>query len=123
VVLFASQADYTGAERSVEYTTTKFSVRNLLRGLRKQAADLGIRLNAISPFSAETPLTAHVSPMLKELNIPLVPVDLVTEGVIRAAKDQNAWGNHENHLNWLITLTKSRPHNLRHTGRLVRRRR
>ena len=50
IVLIASLAGYCGAEGSVEYTTTKFGVRGLLRGLRKQLAGLGVRLNAVSPF-------------------------------------------------------------------------
>lgn len=50
IVLIASLAGYCGAEGSVEYTTTKFGVRGLLRGLRKHLAGLGVRLNAVSPF-------------------------------------------------------------------------
>lgn len=92
IVLIASLAGYCGAEGSVEYTTTKFGVRGLLRGLRKQLAGLGVRLNAVSPFYVETPMTGHAVPVLKQLGIPIAPVEHVTEAVARLATDEDAYG-------------------------------
>lgn len=92
IVLIASLAGYCGAEGSVEYTTSKFGVRGLLRGLRKQLAGLGVRLNAVSPFYVETPMTGHAIPVLKEIGIPVATVEHVTEAVARLATDDNAWG-------------------------------
>lgn len=92
IVLIASLAGYCGAEGSVEYTTTKFGVRGLLRGLRKQLAGLGVRLNAVSPFYVETPMTGHAIPVLKQLGIPIATVEQVTEAVARLATDENAYG-------------------------------
>lgn len=82
IVLIASLAGYCGAEGSIEYTTTKFGVRGLLRGLRKQLAGLGVRLNAVSPFYVETPMTAHATPVLKQLGIPIAPVRKKIQKVI-----------------------------------------
>ena len=92
IVLIASLAGYCGAEGSVEYTTTKFGVRGLLRGLRKQLAGLGVRLNAVSPFYVETPMTGHAIPVLRQLGIPIATVEHVTEAVARLATDENAYG-------------------------------
>lgn len=92
IVLIASLAGYCGAEGSVEYTTTKFGVRGLLRGLRKQLAGLGVRLNAVSPFYVETPMTEHAVPVLKQLGIPIATVEQVTEAVARLATDEDAYG-------------------------------
>ena len=92
IVLIASLAGYCGAEGSVEYTTSKFGVRGLLRGLRKQLAGLGVRLNAISPFYVDTPMTVHAIPVLKQVGIPIATVEHVTEAVARMATDENAYG-------------------------------
>lgn len=92
VVLIGSLAGYCGAEGSNEYTTTKFGVRGLLRGLRKQAAGLGVRLNMIAPFYAETPMTAGPAQVLKGFGIPLVTVEQVVDGVMRLATDETTWG-------------------------------
>ena len=92
IVLIASLAGYCGAEGSVEYTTTKFGIRGLLRGFRKQLAGLGVRLNAVSPFYVETPMTSHAVPVLKEVGIPIATTEQVTEAVARVATDENAYG-------------------------------
>lgn len=92
IVLIASLAGYCGAEGSVEYTTTKFGVRGLLRGLRKQLAGLGVRLNAVAPFYVDTPLAAHATPVLRQIGIPLAPIDHVVEAVARLATDESAYG-------------------------------
>lgn len=92
IVLICSLAGYCGAEGSVEYTTTKFGVRGLLRGLRKQLAGLGVRLNAVSPFYVETPMTEQAVPVLKQLGIPIASTDHCTEAVARLATDESAVG-------------------------------
>ena len=92
IVLIASLAGYCGAEGSVEYTTTKFGVRGLLRGLRKQLAGMNVRLNAVAPFYVETPMTAQIVPVIKQLGIPIAPQEYVTEAVARLATDQGAYG-------------------------------
>lgn len=92
IVLIASLAGYCGAEGSVEYTTTKYGVRGLLRGLRKQLAGMNVRLNAVSPFYVETPMTKDAVPVLKGLGIPIAPVKYVTEAVVRLATDEDAYG-------------------------------
>lgn len=92
IVLIASLAGYCGAEGSVEYTTTKFGVRGLLRGCRKQMAGLGVRINAVSPFYVETPMTKDAVPALKQAGIPIATVEHVTEAVARLATDESAYG-------------------------------
>lgn len=92
VVLIGSLAGYCGAESSDEYTTTKFGVRGLLRGLRKQAAGLGVRLNLVAPFYAETPMTHLAAPVLKEVGIPMCTIAQVVGAVAILATDEDAWG-------------------------------
>lgn len=67
IVLIASLAGYCGAEGSVEYTTSKFGVRGILRGLRKQLATLNVRLNSVNAFYVETPMTADAAAVLKQV--------------------------------------------------------
>lgn len=92
IVLIASLAGYCGAEGSVEYTTAKFGVRGLLRGMRKQLAELGVRLNAVSPFYVETLMTKDAVPVLNKVGIPIATVEHVTEAVARLATDESAYG-------------------------------
>lgn len=92
VILIGSLAGYCGAESSDEYTTSKFGVRGLFRGLRKQTASLGVRLNLVAPFYAETPMTAVAAPILKEVGIPMVTVDQVVKAVSILATDEDIWG-------------------------------
>lgn len=92
IVLIASLAGYCGAEQSVEYTTTKFGVRGLLRGLRKQLAGLGVRLNAVSPFYVETPMTEEASKILKSVGIPMAEIQPIADAVARLATDEDAYG-------------------------------
>lgn len=92
IVLTASLAGYCGAEGSVEYTATKFGVRGILRGFRKQMASLGVRLNAISPFYVDTPMTSFAMPVLRQAGIPVSTVEHVVEAAARLATDDDAWG-------------------------------
>lgn len=92
IVLIASLAGYCGAEGSVEYTASKFGVRGILRGMRKQMAGLGVRLNAVAAFYVETPLTALAAPVLKQAGIPLATIDHVVEAAARLATDESAYG-------------------------------
>ena len=92
VILIGSLAGYCGAESSDEYTTSKFGVRGLLRGLRKQAAGLGVRLNLVAPFYAETPMTTLAASVLKSVGIPMVTVDQVVGAVAILATDEDIWG-------------------------------
>lgn len=50
IVLIDSLAGYCGAEGCVSYTAAKFGVRGILRGLRKHAAAVGVRVNSVCPF-------------------------------------------------------------------------
>ena len=92
IVLVSSLAGYTGAEGSVEYTTTKFGIRGLLRGMRKQLAGMNVRLNAVCPFYVDTPMTGHAIPVLQQLGIPVTAVGQVVEAVARLATDESAYG-------------------------------
>lgn len=92
IILTASLAGYCGAEGSVEYTATKFGVRGILRGFRKQMATLGVRLNAIAPFYVDTPMTTFAMPVLRQAGIPVSTVEHVVEAAARLATDDDAWG-------------------------------
>ena len=92
VVLIDSLAGYCGAEGSVEYTASKWGVRGIFRGLRKQLAGMGVRINSVAPFYVETPMTTQVAPALKQAGIPLTTVDSVVEAVVRLATDDAAFG-------------------------------
>ena len=91
VILIASIAGYSGGPPA-EYVASKFGVRGLLRGLRKQLAGLGVRLNAIAPFYVETPLTAQTIPAFKQQGIPIATSAAVTEAVARLSTDEEAYG-------------------------------
>ncbi len=88
----AALASYCGAEGSVEYTCSKFGVRGLLRGLRKQLAGMNVRLNAVAPFYVDTPMTEQAIPVLRQLGIPVATAEHVTEAVARLATDEKAYG-------------------------------
>jgi 5'-hydroxyaverantin dehydrogenase len=112
IVLIASLAGYCGAEGSVEYTTTKFGVRGLLRGLRKQLAGMNVRLNAVAPFYVDTPMTEQAIPVLKQIGIPIATAEQVTEAVARLSTDEHAYGEFSS----CISLNRAdcRPCYLRH---------
>ena len=58
IVLIDSLAGYCGAEGCVSYTAAKFGVRGFLRGLRKHAAAVGVRINSVCPFYVNVSVSA-----------------------------------------------------------------
>lgn len=61
------------AEKSA-YTTAKYALLGLARSLAVDLAARRIRVNCLSPGFAETSLTAHVDPRLKEIIARAVPL-------------------------------------------------
>ncbi|PIA94301.1 5'-hydroxyaverantin dehydrogenase [Cercospora beticola] len=92
IVLLDSLAGYCGAEGCVSYTAAKFGVRGFMRGLRKHAAAVGVRVNSVCPFYVDTPMTAALVPALQAAGIPVASIDHVLEAMARAATDEAAWG-------------------------------
>lgn len=60
IVLLDSLAGYCGAEGCVSYTAAKFGVRGFMRGLRKHAAAVGVRVNSVCPFYVDVSLVEDV---------------------------------------------------------------
>ncbi|KAF7846000.1 hypothetical protein BT93_L5644 [Corymbia citriodora subsp. variegata] len=119
IVLIASLAGYCGAEGSVEYTTSKFGVRGLLRGLRKHLAAVGVRINAVSPFYVDTPMTSFAVPVLKENGIPISTVEHVVEATARLATDEEAYGKTQSSSDARMFANTLRSFDIRHAGRAI----
>jgi len=61
------------------YITAKYALLGLARSLAVELAARRIRVNCLSPGFAETPLTAHVDPRVKELIARAVPLKRLAE--------------------------------------------
>jgi len=59
---------------SLPYTTAKFALLGLARSLAVELAGRRIRVNCVSPGFAETSLTSHIDPRLKEMIARSVPL-------------------------------------------------
>ena len=61
-VLFSSIQAYDPSVSLIDYASTKAAIQNLTRGLAKQLAKKGIRVNAVSPGPIWTPLIPATMP-------------------------------------------------------------
>jgi NAD(P)-dependent dehydrogenase (short-subunit alcohol dehydrogenase family) len=95
IVVTASLAGLTGVESDPIYALTKHAVVGFVRSVAPQLAERGIRINAVCPGFADTPMvTGEVRESLEAAGFPLLGADEVAEAVLRAARSDGtgeAW--------------------------------
>jgi NAD(P)-dependent dehydrogenase (short-subunit alcohol dehydrogenase family) len=95
IVVTASLAGLTGVEGDPIYALTKHAVVGLVRSVAPQLAERGIRINAVCPGFADTPMVAGDLRMsLESAGFPLLHPDDVADAVLLAARSEGtgeAW--------------------------------
>jgi NAD(P)-dependent dehydrogenase (short-subunit alcohol dehydrogenase family) len=95
IVITASLAGLTGVEGDPIYALTKHAVVGLVRSVAPQLAERGIRINAVCPGFADTPMVAgDLRTSLESAGFPLLHPDDVAEAVVLAARSEGtgeAW--------------------------------
>jgi len=95
IVVTASLAGLTGVEGDPIYALTKHAVVGLVRSIAPQLAERGIRINAVCPGFADTPMVAgDLRTSLESAGFPLLHPDDVAEAVVLAARSEGtgeAW--------------------------------
>jgi NAD(P)-dependent dehydrogenase (short-subunit alcohol dehydrogenase family) len=95
IVVTASLAGLTGVESDPIYALTKHAVVGFVRSVAPQLAVRGIRINAVCPGFADTPMvTGELRKSLEEAEFPLLQAEEVAETVLRAARSEvtgEAW--------------------------------
>jgi NAD(P)-dependent dehydrogenase (short-subunit alcohol dehydrogenase family) len=95
IVVTASLAGLTGVASDPIYALTKHAVVGFVRSVAPQLAGRGIRINAVCPGFADTPMVAgELRKSLEDSDFPLLQPDEVAETVLRAARSDStgeAW--------------------------------
>ncbi len=95
IVVTASLAGLTGVEGDPIYALTKHAVVGLVRSVAPQLAEGGVRINAVCPGFADTPMVAgDLLTSLESAGFPLLQPDDVAEAVLLAARSEGtgeAW--------------------------------
>jgi NAD(P)-dependent dehydrogenase (short-subunit alcohol dehydrogenase family) len=95
IVVTASLAGLTGVESDPIYALTKHAVVGFVRSVAPQLAERGIRINAVCPGFADTPMVAgDLRASLEEAEFPLLEAEDVADAVLRAALSEGtgeAW--------------------------------
>lgn len=87
ILVTASLAGLTGVEGDPVYALTKHAVIGLVRSVAPQLAERGIRINAVCPGFADTPMVAgELRRALESVGFPLLRPEEVAEAVWRAAQ-------------------------------------
>jgi NAD(P)-dependent dehydrogenase (short-subunit alcohol dehydrogenase family) len=90
IVVTASLAGLTAVENDPIYALTKHAVVGFVRSVAPQLAERGIRLNAVCPGFADTPMVAgELRTSLEAAEFPLLTADEVAEAVLRAARSES----------------------------------
>lgn len=82
IVATASLAGLTGMPHDPVYTANKHAVVGLVRALGPVLAERGVRINAVCPGFAESPIIDPIRGMLAEAGIPVVPAETVAGAVL-----------------------------------------
>jgi len=91
IVVTASLAGLTGVEGDPIYALTKHAVVGLVRSVAPQLAERGIRINAVCPGFADTPMVAgDLRTSLESAGFPLLHPDDVAEAVALAARSEGS---------------------------------
>jgi NAD(P)-dependent dehydrogenase (short-subunit alcohol dehydrogenase family) len=95
IVVTASLAGLTGVESDPIYALTKHAVIGFVRSVAPQLAEQGIRINAVCPGFADTPMVAgELRASLDAAAFPLLRPEEVAEAVLLAARSEGtgeAW--------------------------------
>jgi NAD(P)-dependent dehydrogenase (short-subunit alcohol dehydrogenase family) len=95
IVVTASLAGLTGVESDPIYALTKHAVVGFVRSVGPQLAERGIRINAVCPGFADTPMvTGELRASLEEVGFPLLAAEEVADAVLLAARSERtgeAW--------------------------------
>jgi NAD(P)-dependent dehydrogenase (short-subunit alcohol dehydrogenase family) len=95
IVVTASLAGLTGVESDPIYALTKHAVIGFVRSVAPQLGERGIRINAVCPGFADTPMVAgELRAALEDADFPLLPPEDVAEAVLLAARSDGtgeAW--------------------------------
>jgi NAD(P)-dependent dehydrogenase (short-subunit alcohol dehydrogenase family) len=95
IVVTASLAGLTGVDSDPIYALTKHAVIGFVRSVAPQLERGGVRINAVCPGFADTPMVAgEVRDALEEAGFPLLPPEEVAEAVLLAARSDctgEAW--------------------------------
>jgi NAD(P)-dependent dehydrogenase (short-subunit alcohol dehydrogenase family) len=91
IVVTASLAGLTGVESDPIYALTKHAVVGFVRSVAPQLAERGIRINAVCPGFADTPMVhGELRKSLEDADFPLLQPDDVAEAVVRAARSEGS---------------------------------
>jgi NAD(P)-dependent dehydrogenase (short-subunit alcohol dehydrogenase family) len=91
IVVTASLAGLTGVEGDPIYALTKHAVVGLVRSVAPQLTERGIRINAVCPGFADTPMVAgDLRTSLESAGFPLLHPDDVAEAVLLAARSEGS---------------------------------
>jgi NAD(P)-dependent dehydrogenase (short-subunit alcohol dehydrogenase family) len=85
-VATASLAGLVPLESDPVYALTKHAVVGFVRSAAPQLAERGIRLNAVAPGIADTPMIDDLRAELAAAGFPLLQPDDVAEAILRAAR-------------------------------------
>jgi NAD(P)-dependent dehydrogenase (short-subunit alcohol dehydrogenase family) len=95
IVVTASLAGLTAVPSDPIYALTKHAVVGFVRSVAPQLEERGIRINAVCPGFADTPMVAgDLRASLEEADFPLLTADEVAEAVLKAARSEGtgeAW--------------------------------
>jgi NAD(P)-dependent dehydrogenase (short-subunit alcohol dehydrogenase family) len=95
IVVTASLAGLTGVVSDPIYALTKHAVVGFVRSVAPQLGERGIRINAVCPGFADTPMVAgELRASLEEAGFPLLSADEVADAVLTAARSEatgEAW--------------------------------
>jgi NAD(P)-dependent dehydrogenase (short-subunit alcohol dehydrogenase family) len=91
IVVTASLAGLVGVPGEPIYAATKHAVVGLVRSLGPTLlSEYGVRINALCPGFADTTLVDPIRPLLRELGIPIIPVDEVVDAFVRILCDSRS---------------------------------
>jgi NAD(P)-dependent dehydrogenase (short-subunit alcohol dehydrogenase family) len=91
IVVTSSLAGLTGVEGDPIYALTKHAVIGLVRSVAPQLAERGIRINAVCPGFADTPMVAgDLRTSLESAGFPLLQPEDVAEAVLLAARSEGS---------------------------------
>jgi NAD(P)-dependent dehydrogenase (short-subunit alcohol dehydrogenase family) len=95
IVVTASLAGLTGVENDPIYALTKHAVIGFVRSVAPQLSERGIRINAVCPGFADTPMVdGELRAWLEEADFPLLRPEEVADAVLLAARSEHtgeAW--------------------------------